>query len=114
MGLVARKPVLLSYRDQLKNSNFTHSKLTYDTFQKANNKGADQTAQAGLGLCCSNTPEDRFSHVEVHIISEVHERMNAMDSVQGYLHHNRNCLSQFHKIPWDQTSDVQQGSTLMM
>ena len=24
--------------------------------------------QAGLGLCCSQTPEDRFSHVEAHMI----------------------------------------------
>ena len=31
-------------------------------------KVADQTAQAGLRLCCSQTPEDRFSRVEVHII----------------------------------------------
>ena len=43
--------------------------FTYDTFQKVNNIGAGQTAQAGLRLCCSQTPEDRFSHVEAQIIS---------------------------------------------
>ena len=32
----------------------------YATFQKANNKGAYQTVQAGLLLCCSQTPEDSF------------------------------------------------------
>ena len=35
---------LLSYIDYLENWNFTCSKFSYDTFQKANNKGADQTA----------------------------------------------------------------------
>ena len=33
--------ILLSYRYKLENSNFTWSKFTYDTFQKANKKGAD-------------------------------------------------------------------------
>ena len=35
-----------------------------------NNKGADQTAdaQAGLRLCCLQTPKDRFSCVEAHLI----------------------------------------------
>ena len=32
---------LLSYRDSLENSNFTCSKLRYDTFQTVNSKGAD-------------------------------------------------------------------------
>ena len=31
---------------------------------KANNKSADQSAQAGLRLYCSPTPEDRFSRLE--------------------------------------------------
>ena len=35
----------ISYRDYLENWNFTRSKFTYDTFRKANNKGADQTAR---------------------------------------------------------------------
>ena len=35
---------LLSYRDLLENWSFTCSKVRYGTFQKANNKGADQTA----------------------------------------------------------------------
>ena len=43
---------LLSYRDELENGNLTCSKFTYGTFVKANYKGTDQTAQAGLGLCC--------------------------------------------------------------
>ena len=41
---------------------------TYDTFQKANNKGAD--AQAGLRLCCLQTPEDKFSRIEAHLIPQ--------------------------------------------
>ena len=36
---------LLSYRDYLGNWNFTCTKFTYATFQKANNKGADQIAR---------------------------------------------------------------------
>ena len=28
-------------------------------------------AQAGLHLCCSQTPEDRFSHIEAHIFTEM-------------------------------------------
>ena len=42
------------------------------TFQKANNKGADQTfadAQAGLRLFCSQTTEGRFFCFESHMIS---------------------------------------------
>ena len=38
----------------------------YGTFQKANNKGADQTVR--LPLCCSQTPKDRHSWVEAHIV----------------------------------------------
>ena len=33
--------------------------------QKANNKGAN--VQAGLHLCCLQTPEFRFSRVEAHL-----------------------------------------------
>ena len=36
---------LLRYRDQLENWNFACSKFIYDTFQKVNNKGADQPAR---------------------------------------------------------------------
>ena len=43
------------------------SKLRYGTLQNANNKGADQTAQAGLSLRCSQTPEDRFSRIKAHL-----------------------------------------------
>ena len=45
---------LLSYRDQLENCNFARSKSRYhgyDTFEKANNKGADQTAQMRRLVC---------------------------------------------------------------
>ena len=35
---------LLSYTDYLENWNFTYSKFRYYSFQKANNKGSDQTA----------------------------------------------------------------------
>ena len=52
MGLIATKPVfqvsqtsLLSYRDELENLNFTCSMSRYDTFQEANNKGADRTVR---------------------------------------------------------------------
>ena len=44
------------------------SKAKYGTFQKANDKGADWPGQAGLCLCCSLTPEDRFSRVEAQIM----------------------------------------------
>ena len=33
-----------------------------------NNKGADQTAQ--MRLCCSQTPEDRFSRVEALLVAD--------------------------------------------
>ena len=59
---------LLSYRDYLENWNFTRSKFTYETFQKANNKGTDQTAQAGLRMCYSQTPQDRVSRIAALII----------------------------------------------
>ena len=42
---------LLSYRDQLENGNFACSKFRYDTFQKANNKDADQTARMRRLVC---------------------------------------------------------------
>ena len=51
------------YWDQLENCNFARSKSRYhgyDTFQKANNKCADQN-------CCSQTPESRFSRVETNM-----------------------------------------------
>ena len=55
---------LLSYRDlELEKWNFPCNKFRYYTVQKANNKGAAQTGQC---LCCSQTPEDRFSCVEAH------------------------------------------------
>ena len=42
---------LLSYRDKLENQNFTCSKYRYDTFQKVNNKGVDQSAQMHRLVC---------------------------------------------------------------
>ena len=42
---------LVSYRDQLEDWNFTSSKFTYDTFQNANNRGADQTARMRRLVC---------------------------------------------------------------
>ena len=33
-----------------------------------NNKGTDQTAQAGLCLCCLQTPKDWFSRVEAQLM----------------------------------------------
>ena len=42
---------LLTYRDYLENCNFACSKLRYDTFRRANNKGADQTALIRLRGC---------------------------------------------------------------
>ena len=59
------------FSDNTRLFGFTCSKFTYDTFQKAK-KGrwsdcAD--AQTGLRPCCSQTPEDRVSPVEAHIIA---------------------------------------------
>ena len=86
MGLDATKPVsmgfwqskfqnsLLSYRDYVENWNFSCSKFTYGTFQKANNKSADQTAQMRRLVCACvvrKPPEDRFSRVEAHIDQEI-------------------------------------------
>ena len=63
MGLVGKKPVFgvsdkASFKpvssateSSFKNSNFTCSKSTYDTFQIANNKGADQTAPMRRLVC---------------------------------------------------------------
>ena len=57
---------LLSYRNYLEKQNFTCSKFTYETFKKANNKGADQTARKRRLLCAcvvGYPPKDRFCHV---------------------------------------------------
>ena len=42
---------LPSYRDALENRNFTRGKFTYETYQKANNKGADQSARMRRLVC---------------------------------------------------------------
>ena len=39
----------------------------YCTIQAANNKGADQTAQADLRLCCLHMAKTEFSHDVAHI-----------------------------------------------
>ena len=66
---------LLSYRDYLENWNFTRSKFTYETFQKANNKGADQTAWMRRLVCAcvirTPPPEDRFSRDEAQTINYI-------------------------------------------
>ena len=41
----------LSYSDKLKNCNFVCGKFRYDTFQKANDKDADQAAQMRRLVC---------------------------------------------------------------
>ena len=54
---------LLSHRDYLENWNFTCAKFTYDIFQKANNKGADQTARMRRLVCACvvrNPPMSSF------------------------------------------------------
>ena len=82
MGIHATKPVfrVLKKRGsnqspqlhrQARNWNFACGKSRYDTSQKVNNKGADQTVQAGLHLCCSQSPEDVFSGIEAHMISSM-------------------------------------------
>ena len=54
---------LLSYRDYLENWNFNCYKFTYGTFQKANNKGADQSVRMRKLFCTCvirNTPKTGF------------------------------------------------------
>ena len=63
MGLIATKPVigfsdnarlktsLLSYIDYLENWNFAYSRLRYYSLPRANNKGADQSAQMRRLVC---------------------------------------------------------------
>ena len=48
---------LLSYRDQIEKWNFTWSMFTYDSFQKANNKGADQTLWMRRLVCACVVPK---------------------------------------------------------
>ena len=51
----------------LENFNFTYSKFSYDTFQKVNNKGADQTVRMRRLVCTYvvlKPPE--FSRVKAH------------------------------------------------
>ena len=60
MGLDGTKPVFgVSYIARLKPFS-SATETRYDTFQYANNKGADQTAQSGLHLCCSQIPKIGF------------------------------------------------------
>ena len=58
---------LLSFKDKLENWNFACSKFRYNSFQNVNKKGDDQSAQADLHFCCSQTPQDRFSRIKAHI-----------------------------------------------
>ena len=64
---------LLSYRDLLENLNFICSKFTYDIFQKANDKGPDQSARMRRLVCACvvcKLPKTGFhalsSYVYVH------------------------------------------------
>ena len=41
-----------------------------------NNKGAAQTAQAGLSLCCSQTSKDMLSNIEARMIPIVCLHLN--------------------------------------
>ena len=50
-----------------KSLNFSSSNSRYNTFKLANSKDADQNAQAGLCLSCSQTSEDRFTRGKAHI-----------------------------------------------
>ena len=77
---------LLSYRDKLENWNFTWRKFAYDTFQNANKKrrwSDCEDAQAGLRLCCSQTPKDWFSRLEAQLIFNTWESRN--------IHQERGC-----------------------
>ena len=72
MGLVARKPVFgvsdevifkPAFSDELEYQNFARSKFRYNTFQKANNKGAGQTAHTRRLVCAfvvCKTPKTGF------------------------------------------------------
>ena len=55
-----RKPVSSATETSLKIENFACSKYRYDTFQQENNKGADQTVQAGLRLYCPQSQKTGF------------------------------------------------------
>ena len=70
---------LLSYRGQLENWNFTCSKFTLDTFQTAINRGAE----AGLSLCCSHPPKDRFSRIDAHFVIFTFIQAGIQHKVQG-------------------------------
>ena len=64
---------LLSYRDYLENCNFTYSKVNYGTFQKANNKGADQTVHMRRLVCACvvyKPPQTGFLTSRPNYVSE--------------------------------------------
>ena len=54
---------------QARKLKFASSKFRYDSFQLANNKGADQTARSAP-LLLANT-EDRFSCVEAQVMAVI-------------------------------------------
>ena len=60
---------LLSHRDQLEDQNFTCSKLRYDLFQNANNKGADQSARMRRLVCAfvDRKPPKTGSRIEAQL-----------------------------------------------
>ena len=73
---------------------------------KANNKGADQTARmrrlcadgkAGLLLCWSQTPEDRFPRIETHIVC-VHEKILSLVHLNACGRHKKETTFSGQKI----------------
>ena len=65
-GVSNQSPQLQRLARKLK---FPCSRFTYGAFQKANNNGADQTAQMRRLVCACylQYPKGRFSRVEAHI-----------------------------------------------
>ena len=82
MGLVARKPVFgISEKASFKpvsSATGTSQKIEispvaslmwyFPQSEKQRRWSDCADAQAGLPLCCSQTSEDRFSHIEAHIV----------------------------------------------
>ena len=51
------------------------SKWSHNYLQVVNNKGADQTVQSGLRLCCSHATQSKFLAVGPHINVNVCQRV---------------------------------------
>ena len=74
---------LLSYIDYLEIWNFACSKPTYDTFQKANNKGADQTAPMRRLVC-------------IHVIRKLLKQVFSRGGPLGWMDFQPLSTLQFH------------------